>query len=468
MHPTSKWLTVVPALGLLAFQPGCAPDTDIQDGAVASNQSDMRILNGLTGGALVSNALLVNAATVATLTANPLSTTTFSSNATLRLALHDPRARAALGYLVACALPSTAQVQFTDPLPPTSEEAPGAPRNFVWNGELGLAPGWQYGTPGAADQQMVSGCLLSRVNGYGVHVPISLRGHPASAPGALDPHGLSPANAIDPWTGATLARFSPCGAYGVGRDCGWQPSWVGTCAPGAVVTVGLGLPASGCGGTPLGAGYGDTVLRICAGISGCDHAGALAENDDTLSCGTYLSRVAFTCPSAGKFTAMIASYNPYAYSYGYPGGSSGSLPAQELEVFSVREAAWYGNVFDPAGVNGNVWVDASGTVHRSALPQGSVFTKMFACWAPGWTTGLATLTYRVCADPSGAGCAAKVIGPCETGAGVTGKCSGLGADGDYGSCSDDSGASWSYPGTSWLNAPCDGVFPQGPCGYSGQ
>jgi hypothetical protein len=102
---------------------------------------------------------------------------------------------------------------------------------------------------------------------------------------------------------------------GADRDCGLTRSsdpGVGTCTPGASVTLGC---STGCG---LGSCTGDTVLRVCDGSHDptCTAREAIAQNDDsgcpgTGRCGSSgdcCSQVTFTCPASGTYAAFWGAY----------------------------------------------------------------------------------------------------------------------------------------------------------------
>jgi|GEM_PF-4536647 len=75
-----------------------------------------------------------------------------------------PLGRELLSYLVSCALPETSLVYVPGPVP--RRALPGG---------LGLAPDWRNRPLTQAEQELVSACLLARVNAFGVPVQLSLR-----------------------------------------------------------------------------------------------------------------------------------------------------------------------------------------------------------------------------------------------------------------------------------------------------
>lgn len=103
---------------------------------------------------------------------------------------------------------------------------------------------------------------------------------------------------------------------GTTRDCGWTRSTapgLGTCTPGASVTVGC---SAGCG---LGTCTGDTVMRVCDGSHDptCTSRWTIASNDDSgcpgsgrcSGAGDCCSQVTFTCPISGTYAAFWAPFS---------------------------------------------------------------------------------------------------------------------------------------------------------------
>lgn len=74
---------------------------------------------------------------------------------------NDPYSREFFEYLVSCALPEGDAITW---------------QSLTWPGELGLCPAWKDSAPDLACQELVSSCLLARINAYGETVQISLRG----------------------------------------------------------------------------------------------------------------------------------------------------------------------------------------------------------------------------------------------------------------------------------------------------
>src|SRR5215470_1926335 len=107
---------------------------------------------------------------------------------------------------------------------------------------------------------------------------------------------------------------------GIGRDCGWQVGGIGTCAPGASVTVGT---SAACG---LGSCAGDSMIRVCSDQSACGPGSAaeIAENDN--ACGGTCSSATFTCPASGFYTVLVANQSSDDGSDITPAASTGSFP----------------------------------------------------------------------------------------------------------------------------------------------
>lgn len=126
----------------------------------------------LDANALNANALNANALNANALNANALNANALSADALA--AIEDPGAsgdlaRQLLKYTVGCAL-SPAQVfsfAWTDKYGVVHDES--------WPGELGLEPAWATNPLSYPGRRMVSACLASRVNYYGVSVIISSR-----------------------------------------------------------------------------------------------------------------------------------------------------------------------------------------------------------------------------------------------------------------------------------------------------
>ena len=78
--------------------------------------------------------------------------------------------RASRPYVVGCALAAGTSITAYY----TAEG--GVPMQTTYNGEIGLAPAWKTTALTVAQQRLISGCVLARVNATGVSVTVSLRG----------------------------------------------------------------------------------------------------------------------------------------------------------------------------------------------------------------------------------------------------------------------------------------------------
>jgi len=71
-------------------------------------------------------------------------------------------------YVVVCAVADGSSRIWTNPTTGIQ---------YLWNGSLGLAPGWASGQPAnEAEQQLITACLAAHTNKYGLQVPISIQG----------------------------------------------------------------------------------------------------------------------------------------------------------------------------------------------------------------------------------------------------------------------------------------------------
>jgi hypothetical protein len=155
----SRALIVLPFVALL----GCASgSTDDSDESVAESAEEIVTSNRLTMNRLTMNRLTMNSLSATKLTQNgqQLTSTTLAST---------EDGREVLRYLIRCALPEG-----------TSLTSTVNGTTYVFPGLLGLASAWQQGPLTGTGRRWVSACLLAHVNGYGIQVPISVRGNHSS------------------------------------------------------------------------------------------------------------------------------------------------------------------------------------------------------------------------------------------------------------------------------------------------
>lgn len=434
-------------------------------------------MNGLPTRALVANFLSTNYENSGQFIASPLTTGTFAAGGVrpaLSDAVNDPATRDFLRYVVSCALTSAQHVQVETPSGTVDMQ-----------GRLGLCPEWnaENGTASVACQERVSACLLTFNNAMSpsVTVPLSIRGMGAYNLLPLAPE-VRPVTVTEAESGfdpaPKIAAFNACASYSYGVDdaCGYNPhagltAYVGKCTPGATIHVGTGAP---CGSSP-GYSSGDSVLRVCDGLRGCDvgSSGYLDENDDS-PCGTLASYVTFTCRDSGAFSVMVAAYDRSAPITVTAAASSEpenrvTYPVSEHDLFTKREGAFFGNIFrqDLLAVSYSPGANGEPVPSPPLLPPGQFSTPyqgMFACNDPSWTAGDAYMANRVCASGGSMPCAATPVGDCSyVCASSDAYPAGYGA---YGACM-GGGMSWSAPLTSYLHSRTD-VLGQGCSTCGGQ
>ncbi|MBJ6766156.1 hypothetical protein JGU66_35845 [Myxococcaceae bacterium JPH2] len=457
-------------LPLLLALAGCGPTAPSESEAgLGTQRADIRIANSLSTDALVLNAISTNPQANGLLSSASLAALfdPATGDAYLRVQLHDPDAQKFMEYLVSCALPAGHDIPWYDPLTSTAR---------AWKGKAGLCPMWEAQSPNTQCLRRVSGCILARNNALGRRVELSMRGEASSLPGGGFP--LEPVTApaeFDPDTAQKLSSFSACstGTQGASRDCGWKADAVGRCQPGATVAVGAG-GAAACPGPTLGASTGARmILRVCEGTVGCDeHANRFIDESEG-SCAGSAPALTFECPSDGYFSVMTAPWDSAASGLAVVSASSTSTVQyglSEAQVYSVREGAFYGNLFVPKALATKVEV----VVHRQGdqtfyevegddvVIPGAIYKQMYSCYDPAWVNGAAYSTHRVCALPaSGANCATTVVGACwGNSESSPGKCASqdgslVVGDGDFEQCRDTTNGLWKEPVTTFLHMPCD-------------
>lgn len=462
------------ALGLgvsiLLTSVGCQPElpAESEPSTLPGAEQELRIANSLTTRALVYNAISTNPPARALVASNGLAGLfdPSSSYVDLKRQLLDVDAQHFMSYLVGCALKETQSITWMDPLTSTLK---------TWKGKAGLCHQWASGAPTDECKRRVSACILARNNAFGRRVELSLRGED---PTDITRFALEPKTAVvehDPALGQDVPSFQACTTpqFGVNRDCGWKPDYIGRCVPGQTVRLGAGgrAPDQCTGGSVLGSLSGNMMLRVCDGIVGCDDGSARNLAQSQGSCSTPQPAVTFTCPASGEFSVMTAPYDSWqsgTVNVGVETGTSAGTAygRSEKDVFSYREGAFYGTIFDgELGTKVYVNVTKEGrVVGKEQHIQGTMYPKMFSCHAPEWNQGMAYATNRVCAQPgTGMDCAATVTGACitpwdrnfpasmckvEDGPLVSG-------DGDFEQCLDPSQNEWNEPVTVYLHAPCD-------------
>jgi len=470
---------LVLGMTLLSGAPGCQPEREGPegDGETLTQEHSLRVANSLTTRALVLNAISTNPSAIVTLVSGGLQnmfTSTASTYADIQRQLVDPDAQQLMSYLVSCALDANSSISWKDPNSLTNPADPTSGVTRIWRGKLGLCPEWKTGAPSAACKNRVSACLLARNNALGRRVELSLRGEDPSRPGLFSLEGVTLPLEHDPNTDVPVPSFTGCSAPStvMSRDCGWKGDGIGRCVPGQLVRLGAGAraPDQCSTGTVLGSASGaPMMLRACADLAGCDGGSTRLLAHGANSCGTGYASVTFTCPASGFFNVLKQAYDStqtgtvsVVEETGTPAGTR--YPLSEAEVFSVREGAYYGNIFDPEALGATVYVDAQGKLHgKEQVIRGSVYRKMYSCQAAGWSDAAAYATNRLCALPSSvSNCAAIPTGTCVNPSVPTypsSRCEQsdgplVEGDLDFEKCRDSTGLQWKEPITVFLHDAC--------------
>ncbi|WP_437283878.1 hypothetical protein [Sorangium sp. So ce406] len=462
--------------------------------------------NGLSAEALTRNALITNLRANRAMVMLPLATETYADDSTheellehewhldpelLRYRLRHEDTREVMDYLVSCALAPSQSVSYTD----TRTD-----KTYTFRGEIGICPHWNWqgvhqGPAGAKCRQLITACLLALVNPTGRSITLSLRGQafPEHRPGLLSPGPsvrVRTANEDD----AAIPSFGPCrtDSRGLSRNCGWTAEHIGTCSVGSTVTLGPGgEPLDKCDDGPsvaLAQSDGDTVLRVCDGIHGCNAGSPAHVAQSEVRCsGRREPALRFECPSSGYFSVMSGPRLSRRAS-GAPGGAPARrtiasfsvssdppalqpavYPAQEADIFGWREGAFYGNFWTEENPLHHKFtpemneVDEEGNLDPAPRSGAVVFRHAFACTGELWDDEIAYQKDRLCAGgDEDEDCVAHSVGACGDSYNIT-NCPPLHqcdledgglveGDGDFQDCAGD-GGTWLHPITSFLNDP---------------
>ncbi len=225
---------------IAALTAGCAVDAV----STSTSTDNLTAQNKLATNKLATNKLATNK-----LATNKLATNSLGASDLMA----TPDGREVLSYIVGCALETGQTLVDYDP----------DGNEYSFPGWLGLATSWADRTPTADERQLVTSCLLSRTNYFGVSVQLSLRGdspllttdadelaaypaHEAAFWGDLfDPSGVQTEFACESAekvadegnTSYTLRQCATPSGDGVTTMCGF--TYQGTCA--------TQVPASGIG-----------------------------------------------------------------------------------------------------------------------------------------------------------------------------------------------------------------------------
>jgi hypothetical protein len=384
-------------------------------------------------------------------------------------ATYGPDAMSLVEYIISCALDRETTVAFQL----------GDGTGVQWSGEVGLCGAhspppfgnWGAVPPSKDCLEIVSSCVLARVNALHKKVIISARGD-SQCVLPLQPEVAVEAEYRE-CDGTPIRSLQTCSGPWTdpgARDCGWTGRLVGSCERDTEVTLVTNPQAAG------------TAVRVCKGLYGCDHEDSPAP-PGAPACGSAAGypegtpwyagvippiqtdpvhhTVTFRCPHDGLttgrayFSVMLAASAP-----GVPlangadvevKGGTATYPASETDVFTFREGAFFGNIFDDLKARPN-----------KADGEQVLFNDQYACYSDTWSAGAAQLTDRLCAGPGNdPPCFENPPEPCLWSTGSPGTLA-PGNHCDAQSCDDDQSylgcqwnAPWKHAITVFLNHPCD-------------
>ncbi|WP_437896382.1 hypothetical protein [Sorangium sp. So ce124] len=266
---------------------------------------------------------------------------------------------------------------------------------FTWQGQLGLCGkesplgSWGGDVPTQGCLEVVSSCVLARMNALERQVPISIRGQDASLFVLRDKVRVE----RELRDRKPIASFEACTTDVTKgkkeRDCGWQAAYVGRCEPKTSVTLERELLFEE-----------QPMVRVCRGIYGCDHDQPdVASSPELPYYAGFVAdfakdeKISFPCPPGDLFSVMLASPSskeplPPELDVHPSPGTPAHYPAKEEDVFTYREGSFFGDVF-------------KGTKSR------------YACYSDIWSLGKAHLADRLCAGPAGEDCLPHEPSPCR-------------------------------------------------------
>jgi hypothetical protein len=203
-------------------------------------------------------------------------------------------------------------------------------------------------------------------------------------------------------------------------------------------------------------------------------------DSDGSGSGTMAPAVVFACPPEGFFSVMTAPFDSDGSGSGTTIATAVAIfPVSQYLAYGVREASFFGNLFDVTKLDQgvDVEVDPAGNVtgRELALRARTAFHGAATCYDSDWTLGQAYALHRVCAVPgmdetTSRGCAAKVVGACSDPIGQPLMCQ---FDrravlyppfyDDWEHCSDETGTVWSETLSVFLHGANDIVCPEIVC-----
>ncbi len=210
------------------FGMGCAVGAPGGDEAIGVAEDAYVAQNALVPNALVPNALVPNALVPNALVPNALTFTSLSQAS--QTAITDPGpagdlSRSFLKYAVSCAFAPNQSFSFSW----TGSDQSQHSENY--EGELGLATGWEDGPLSDTEKAWVSACLASRANYYGVSVTISMRGPHSNLSAGLTEQLAYPTREGAFW-GNLFASTPALYACHIGSNIDFSRSRMRDCAAG--------------------------------------------------------------------------------------------------------------------------------------------------------------------------------------------------------------------------------------------
>lgn len=435
--------------------------------------------NELQHNELQAMALHANAAFLARLAQSPLDDTIFTP------ALPTPREL--MTYIVSCALdPGVSVVDSTDLLDPMDQNSgrvywggAGLCGDTYNDGRCVKAPRWMDGPPDKRCRELVSACVLARVNAVHRKVVLSTRGD-----------GLTLATAVPveteyraPTPDREIYSFTTCPQVGAGGNCGWEARFVGQCTRGLFSDEATATPPSQVTlkvtvhgvATP-----GLASIRVCKGIYGCDDQASSPAQPPPIYGGERIAeggdQVTFPCPlngpklgpvRTGYYSVMVAPKPGQQLPTGLdvslvapnPATATDQYPQDEEHVFTYREGAFFGDIFE------NPCRDLGTGGDALCQPKAMLTGQQYACFSDGWDHAAAVASSRFCAGP---GCFDNEPARCDMGsdpqpswASVANATDGIGEVAASSSSAPivyAKAGAWTYPITTYLNHPCD-LFP---------
>ncbi|XXX82609.1 hypothetical protein WMF30_28040 [Sorangium sp. So ce134] len=322
--------------------------------------------NGLHPDAAKINVALLSALTTTTLSGAGLAETmNQESLADLFYTGTTTSAEDLMAEIVSCALDST-QIVTPDGYAST------------WWGRFGLCPSWSDTLPTSDCLELVSACVLARMNALGRQVPISIH-----VPGNHEPSPkVRTRSDLRDKTRIRSVDRCPIRMIGVHDTCNWRPHFVGICEQGTQVTLQRNAWVS---------------VRVCNGIHACEHGQEDQGFPDSPPYAGFVGQftsgdtpITFTCPDdegahpRGQphhryFSVMVGKF-PYDSVQDddvVGSGANVTYPANEQQVFTYPEGSFYGDIF--TGSSGDLG---------------------YVCHSDIWRTGGTYLTDRLCANPN--------------------------------------------------------------------